>query len=77
MNGEVDNIDLVAFRRLLYKSMTSDFSKNGTIDLQDYAILSQNWQKNNPAIDIAPIFKPDGVVDIRELIVFAEHWLSD
>jgi hypothetical protein len=53
-----------------------DFAGGCDIDLADFAVLAASWQTDNPAIDIAPIGNPDGVIDIKELMVLAKNWLK-
>lgn len=35
-----------------------------------------SWLLDNPAIDIAPYLEPDGIIDLKELLVMANHWLD-
>ena len=53
-----------------------DFAGGCHVDLGDFAVLAQNWQQDNPAIDIVPFLEPDGVIDLKELLVLVEHWLE-
>ena len=54
-----------------------DFTGNCQINMVDFSVLALNWQQDNAAIDIAPLFSPDGVIDIKELLILAEYWLED
>ncbi len=53
-----------------------DFDYDCEVNFGDFAVLAQNWQLDNPAIDIAPFANPDGVIDFKELSVIAVHWLD-
>ncbi len=53
-----------------------DFAGGCDINLGDFAVLAGSWGEDNPAIDIAPYLDPDGVIDLNELLVLAEHWLE-
>ena len=45
------------------------------VDYRDFARLAGSWLMDDPAIDIAPI-GGDGIIDIKELLVMADHWLE-
>ena len=54
-----------------------DFEGNDCdVDLADYAVLSQSWLQNDSAIDIAPYLDPDRVIDVKELLVLVDNWLT-
>ncbi len=53
-----------------------DFAGGCDINLGDFAVLAQNWQDDNPAMDIAPYLDPDGIIDLQELLIMSEHWLN-
>ena len=53
-----------------------DFTGDCRINMGDFSVLALNWQQDNPTIDIVPLFSPDGVIDIKELLVIAEYWLA-
>ncbi|MBN2211447.1 MAG: DUF362 domain-containing protein [Sedimentisphaerales bacterium] len=52
-----------------------DISGNGRVDLEDLAIIAQNWQQSGTPGDIAPIPVPDGIVDQQDLAFLCEYWL--
>ncbi len=54
----------------------ADFTTDGRTNLKDFALLSQYWLQNNPAIDIAPVGAPDGIIDLGELLLLADYWLK-
>ena len=53
-----------------------DFAGGCDVDLADFAVMAQSWQLANPEIDIAPYLDPDGVIDLKELLVLANNWLA-
>jgi len=46
------------------------------VDFGDFSVLALNFGQDNPAIDIAPFLDPDGIIDFKELLVLAQHWLA-
>ena len=56
----------------------ADINRDGRINLKDFAILSAQWQgaPSGPfSADIVPN-EGDGIVDLQDFIMFAEHWLD-
>ena len=53
-----------------------DLDHNCEVNFGDFAVLAENWELDNPAIDIAPFGNPDGIIDFEELLVIAAHWLK-
>ena len=53
-----------------------DFAGGCDIDLEDFSVLAQSWQMDDPAIDIAPFLNPDGLIDLKELLILTAHWLE-
>jgi hypothetical protein len=53
---------------------------SGRVDSYDFAVLVSEWRKTSPpdtlSADIAPYPGGDGVVDLKDLAAFAEHWLD-
>jgi len=50
-----------------------DLNSDGIVDADDICIMVDNWQTGNPLCDIGPAPWGDGIVDIQDLIVLAEH----
>jgi hypothetical protein len=50
-----------------------DFNGDGVVDSTDMSILVHYWGQNEPLCDIGPTPLGDGVVDVHDLIVLAEH----
>jgi Tol biopolymer transport system component len=50
-----------------------DLNADGIVDAADVCILVDNWGTDNSLCDIGPMPWGDGVVDVQDLIVLAEH----
>jgi hypothetical protein len=50
-----------------------DLNADGMVDTLDMCIIIDNWHTNNTLCDIAPLPFGDGFVDVKDLIVLAEH----
>lgn len=53
-----------------------DFTRNGEVNFDDFAVLAAHWLTDEPSVDIAPE-TPDGIIDFLDLQVFAQHWLEN
>ena len=53
-----------------------DFAGGCNVDLADFAVLSQSWQQDDPAIDIVPYLDSDGIIDMSEMLILCEYWLA-
>lgn len=77
VDGDCDSIATVDMGAYEFDWLyAGDFDGDCDVDLLDFAILAANWLLNNPAIDIAPIGDPDGIIDLEEQIVMAANWLA-
>jgi hypothetical protein len=54
-----------------------DLNGDGKVDLKDFRKLAQYWGQNEPTCDIAPLPNGDGIVDEKDLNLFAEHLLKE
>ncbi len=54
-----------------------DFNRDEKVDLTDFCRLGQHWLQEQSEADIAPTPLGDGKVDLKDLAVFAEYWLTD
>jgi lysophospholipase L1-like esterase len=53
----------------------ADFNCNGIIDMDDFSYMAGVWLTDDPTADI---FQPaDNLVDLSDLLVLVEEWLSD
>ncbi|MHC4118965.1 MAG: LamG-like jellyroll fold domain-containing protein [Planctomycetota bacterium] len=50
-----------------------DFNGDGVVDAADMSIIVDNWHTSNTLCDIAPAPLGDGFVDVKDMIVLAEH----
>lgn len=50
-----------------------DFNADGIVDSTDMRTLIEHWEQAEPSCDIAPAPFGDGIVDVRDLVVLAEH----
>ncbi|MBP7053237.1 MAG: PD40 domain-containing protein [Phycisphaerae bacterium] len=53
---------------------TVDFNVDSVVDVNDLAMLIDNWGTDNSLYDIGPYAWGDGVVDIEDLKVFIAEW---
>jgi len=54
-----------------------DFNGDGIVDAADMCIMVDNWGTDEPLCDIGPTPFGDGVVDVQDLIVLAEHLFEE
>ncbi|MHC4310616.1 MAG: hypothetical protein ACYSSN_11780, partial [Planctomycetota bacterium] len=54
-----------------------DFNTDGIVDSVDMCMMVDYWGSGEPLYDIAPSPFGDGIVDIQDLIVLAEHLFGD
>jgi hypothetical protein len=54
-----------------------DFNGNGISDAQDMCVIVDHWGEHNSLCDIGPMPWGDGIVDIADLAVLAEHLFED
>jgi len=80
-DGSVDFVDFGLFaENWLWETIRGDFDIDGDVDFEDFGILGLAWlteegeTQYNPACDIS--IPADGLIDWRDLDVFADNWLS-
>jgi len=54
-----------------------DLNADGIVDAADMCILVDNWGTDNKLCDVGPMPWGDGVVDVQDLIVLAEHLFEE
>jgi Tol biopolymer transport system component len=54
-----------------------DLNDDRIVDAGDMCILIDHWGTDNPLCDIGPMPWGDGVVDVQDLIVLAEHLFEE
>jgi hypothetical protein len=52
----------------------ADFDCDGKVDISDFSYMAGVWLTNDPTADIA---EPAGQVDVQDLLVLIQEWLSD
>ena len=50
-----------------------DFNGDGIVDSADVCLMIDHWRTDEPFYDIGPMPWGDGVVDVQDLIVLANH----
>jgi hypothetical protein len=50
-----------------------DLNSDGIVDALDICIIVDYWGTDEPLCDIGPMPWGDGIVDVQDLIVLAEH----
>lgn len=73
--------DIVVSGAELFQSLPGDFEPDCDVDMYDFSQLSASWQSTSSDPDWNSLYDistpPDNVVDIEDLIVFAQNWLSE
>jgi hypothetical protein len=54
-----------------------DFNVDGIVDATDVCIMVDRWHTDNSLCDIGPAPWGDGIVDVQDLIVLAEHLFEE
>jgi hypothetical protein len=54
----------------------ADFDGDSDVDFRDFALLAGSWRQTDPLTDIAPTPAGDGIVDIYDLAVLCDNWLT-
>jgi hypothetical protein len=54
-----------------------DLNADGIVDSMDMCIMVDFWGTDGPSCDIGPMPCGDGVVDVQDLIVLAEHLFEE
>jgi hypothetical protein len=54
-----------------------DLNNNGIVDATDMCIMVNHWGTDNRLCDIGPMPWGDGIVDVQDLIVLAEHLFEE
>ena len=54
-----------------------DLNADGIVDSADMSIMVDQWGTDDPLCDIGPMPWGDGIVDVQDLIVLAEHLFEE
>jgi subtilisin family serine protease len=71
--GRVDAraaLDMVLAKR-------ADLNDDWKVDFRDFAVLAACWKTDDLRGDIGPIPRPDGAVDVQDLALMGEYWLTE
>ena len=71
--GRVDA--LAALDMVLAKR--ADLNNDCKVDFSDFAVFTQCWKTDDLRSDIGPIPRPDGAVDVQDLALMGEYWLTE
>jgi subtilisin family serine protease len=70
--GRVDAraaLDMVLAKR-------ADLNGDWKVDWRDFAVLAQFWRTSGPEGDVGPAPRPDGFVDIQDVILMSQYWMD-
>ena len=54
-----------------------DFNADGVVDSIDMCMMVDYWETDESLYDIAPTPFGDGIVDVKDLVVLAEHLFEE
>jgi len=66
-----------ASRSLSDAGNVADLNRDGIVDSADMRIMVDHWGTDEPLCDIGPMPWGDGIVDVQDLIVLAEHLFEE
>ena len=66
-----------ASRSLSDAGIVADLNRDGIVDSADMRIMVDHWGTGEPLCDIGPMPWGDGIVDVQDLIVLAEHLFEE
>jgi hypothetical protein len=71
--GRVDAraaLDMVLAKR-------ADLNNDWKVDFGDFAVFAECWKTDDLRGDIGPVPRPDGTLDVRDLGLIGEYWLTE
>ena len=71
--GRVDAraaLDMVLAKR-------ADLNNDWKVDFSDFAVFAQCWKTEDLRGDIGPLPRPDGVLDVQDLALMGDYWLTE
>jgi len=57
-------------------NVPGDFTGEGKVNFRDFADMAEFWRRYKLILDIAPPPEGDGVINAKDLLLFAENWLT-
>jgi hypothetical protein len=67
--------DIVSYLLIGSNREIGDITGDGIVDIQDLAILCNDWLAGNSLADIAPPPNGDGIVDFEDFAVMSKNWM--
>ena len=58
-------------------NLLPDFNDDLRVDFSDYTKLAKSWKQDDPNVDLGPLSTGDGIVNMQDLAILAENWLSE
>jgi hypothetical protein len=55
----------------------ADLNNDWKIDFSDFAVFAQCWKTDDLRGDIGPAPRPDGTVDVQDVILLGDYWLTE
>jgi hypothetical protein len=55
----------------------ADLNGDWKVDWRDFAVLAQFWRTSGPEGDVGPAPRPDGFVDVHDVILMGRYWLVE
>ncbi len=78
--GQLDDYDyrFTTEMRVLpeVRPFETDLTRDRQTDIQDVAVLAENWLAETPYYDIMPRRTGDGIINLQEMGLFSLHWLE-
>jgi len=74
-----ESMDFPIYDMLFHHVPTRDFSGDGTVNFVDFSVLGLNWHEtdcNEPNDCSITDIDGDGIVDERDVVLFAGYWLE-
>jgi len=69
ISGNLWGVDLVG--------LFCDFNSDQKVDIEDMVMLIDYWGQDYPDFDVAPSPSGDGIIDVQDLIILAEHLFEE
>ena len=58
-------------------SLIPDFNADECVNFLDYALIAQSWKLDDPNVDLGPTTLGDGIIDMRDIKLLTQNWLSE
>jgi hypothetical protein len=54
----------------------ADLNDDWKVNWRDFAVLAQSWKTAESLGDVGPAPRPDGFVDVQDVILMGQYWLE-